>query len=110
MPKCVKKDALDSSTNATAIYLSDKNFAKALCKIFERTPLKYPWTEGISYLDLVVMSCPVVQHRHLRQTLNILVSNNMVPSLKTDKTDCQFKSHFVKEIMSKLHQKCSRKN
>ncbi|GBN25073.1 hypothetical protein AVEN_77986-1 [Araneus ventricosus] len=60
--------------------------------MFERSPIKFKLTEGISCLDPAVAMNETLASKRLSSCLEILLANNWISGNEADKIDFQFKS------------------
>lgn len=76
---------------------------KFVQKLFERSPIKYKLTRGISCLDPEVAVNETIATKRLSLCLNILVSHNQVSGNEADKIDFQYKNIIQKtEVIALL--------
>ncbi|GBL83428.1 hypothetical protein AVEN_110724-1 [Araneus ventricosus] len=82
---------------------------KTFCeKVFERSPLKFQFTKGISCLDPSVILNPTVADKHLSVCLEIMVSNNWITGIKADGVKESFKVFIRNPVVQKDMEKFKR--
>ncbi|GBN02756.1 Kinesin-like protein unc-104 [Araneus ventricosus] len=82
---------------------------KTFCeKVFERSPLKFQFTKGISCLDPSVILNPTIADKRLSVCLEIMVSNNWITGIKADGVKESFKVFIRNPVVQKYMEKFKR--
>ncbi|GBN33819.1 hypothetical protein AVEN_163304-1 [Araneus ventricosus] len=82
---------------------------KTICeKVFERSPLKFQFTKGISCLDPSVILNPTIADKRLSVCLEIMVSNNWITRIKADGVKESFKVFIRNPVVQKYMEKFKR--
>ncbi|GBM98061.1 hypothetical protein AVEN_121488-1 [Araneus ventricosus] len=82
---------------------------KTFCeKVFEKSPLKFQFTKGISCLDPSVIINSTIADKRLSVCLEIMVSNNWITGIKTHGVKESFKVFIGNPVVQKDMEKFKR--